>query len=89
MIAALLAAVGLYGVVSSAVRQRTAEIGLRIALGAEPGGVVRLVIRQGLTLGAVGIGIGLVASAVTHMVHNFCTGWFDKYYPSFLESSQN
>ncbi len=62
-IAALLAAVGLYGVVASAVRQRTAEIGLRIALGAEPGGVVRLVIGQGLTLGAVGIGIGLGASA--------------------------
>ena len=62
-IAALLAAVGLYGVVASAVRQRSAEIGLRIALGAERGGVVRLVIWQGLTLGAVGIGIGLVASA--------------------------
>ena len=62
-IAALLAAVGLYGVVASAVRQRTSEIGLRIALGAEPGGVIRLVIGQGLTLSAVGIGIGFVASA--------------------------
>ena len=62
-IAALLAAIGLYGVVASAVRQRTAEIGLRIALGAKPSGVVKLVIVQGLTLCAVGIGIGLVASA--------------------------
>lgn len=64
MIAVLLAAVGLYGVVASAVRQRTAEIGLRIAFGAEPSGVVRLMIGQGLTLSAVGIGIGLVASAM-------------------------
>jgi predicted permease len=63
MVAAMLATVGLYGIVSSAVRQRTAEIGLRIALGAERGGVVRLVIGQGLTLSAAGIGIGLVASA--------------------------
>jgi putative ABC transport system permease protein len=62
-IAALLAAIGLYGVVASAVRQRTSEIGLRIALGAEPSGVVKLVIVQGLAIGAVGIGIGLVASA--------------------------
>jgi predicted permease len=62
-IAGLLAAIGLYGVVASAVRQRTSEIGLRIALGAEPSGVVKLVIVQGLTLGAIGIGIGLVASA--------------------------
>ena len=62
-IAALLAAIGLYGVVASTVRQRTSEIGLRIALGAKPSGVVKLVIVQGLTLGAVGIGIGLVASA--------------------------
>ncbi len=64
IIAALLAAVGLYGVVASAVRQRTAEIGLRIAFGAEPRSVVRLMIGQGLTLSAVGIGIGLGASAM-------------------------
>jgi putative ABC transport system permease protein len=63
MIAALLAAVGLYGVVSSAVRQRTAEIGLRIALGAEPAGIFRLVIGQGLGLSAAGIAIGFVAAA--------------------------
>ncbi len=74
-IAALLAAVGLYGVVSSAVRQRTAEIGLRIALGGEPNGVVRLVIRQGLTLSALGIGIGIVASAMlTHVMASMLVG---------------
>ncbi len=62
VIAALLAAVGLYGVVSSTVRQRTAEIGLRIAFGAEPSRVVRLVIAQGLTLGVIGIAIGLTGA---------------------------
>jgi predicted permease len=61
-VAALLAAIGLYGVVSSAVRQRTAEIGLRMALGAAPGGVFRLVIGRGLALSAAGIAIGLAAA---------------------------
>lgn len=62
VIAALLAAVGLYGVVSSSVRQRTFEIGLRIAFGAEPGRVVRLVTAQGLTFGVIGIAVGFVGS---------------------------
>ena len=61
-VAALLAGVGLYGVVSSAVRQRTAEIGLRMALGAGPRGVFRLVIGKGLALSAAGIAIGLAAA---------------------------
>lgn len=61
-IAAILSVIGLYGVVSSVVRQRTAEIGLRMAFGAEPRSVVRLMIGQGLILGTIGIGIGLSAS---------------------------
>jgi predicted permease len=61
-IAAVLASVGLYGVVSSGVRQRTAEIGLRMALGATPDGIFRLMIGQGLLLSAAGVAIGFAAS---------------------------
>ena len=53
-----LAAVGLYGVVSCSVRRRTHEIGIRMALGAQPGNVRAMVLRQGLTLTAIGLGIG-------------------------------
>lgn len=74
-VAALLAAVGLYGVVSSAVRQRTAEIGLRIALGAEPAGILRLIIRQGLRLSAAGIAIGFVtAVGLTRVMESMLVG---------------
>jgi putative ABC transport system permease protein len=55
----LLASVGLYGVVAFSVNQRRTELGLRIALGAEPGEVMRLVLRQGMVPVAVGIGAGL------------------------------
>jgi putative ABC transport system permease protein len=61
-IAALLAGVGLYGVLSTLVRQRTAEIGLRMALGAEPAGVFSLMIGYGLRLSAAGIAAGWVAA---------------------------
>src|ERR1019366_2932080 len=61
-IAVLLASVGLYGVLASVVRQRTAEIGVRMALGAAPASVFKLVVGHGLRLTAVGLAIGLLAA---------------------------
>jgi ABC-type antimicrobial peptide transport system permease subunit len=61
-IAALLAGVGLYGVLATSVRQRTAEIGVRMALGAAPSRIFRLMVGKGLYLSAIGIGVGLLAS---------------------------
>ncbi|HKU74669.1 MAG TPA: ABC transporter permease [Pyrinomonadaceae bacterium] len=63
-IAALLAGVGLYGVLATSVRQRTAEIGVRMALGAAPSRIFRLMVGKGLSLSAIGIVIGLVVSFV-------------------------
>ncbi len=60
--AMLLASVGLYGVVSHAVGQRTREIGVRMALGAESRQILKLVLRMGLTLTFAGIGIGAAAA---------------------------
>jgi len=62
VIAALLAGVGLYGVLATVVRQRTAEIGVRMALGAAPVNVFRLMIGHGLSLSVAGIGLGLIAA---------------------------
>jgi putative ABC transport system permease protein len=61
-IAALLAGVGLYGVLATSVRQRTAEIGVRMALGAAPSRIFRLMVGKGLYLSVVGIAIGLVGA---------------------------
>jgi predicted permease len=62
VIAALLAAVGLYGVLSTVVRQRTAEIGVRMALGAEPAKIFKLVVGHGLALSAFGVVVGIIAA---------------------------
>ena len=64
-----LAAIGLYGVMAYVVSHRTKEIGIRLALGAKPGTVVMAVLRQGMTLTAVGIAIGiLIGSGITTVV---------------------
>jgi predicted permease len=62
VIAAMLAGVGLYGVLATVVRQRTSEIGVRMALGAQPGRIFQLVVGQGLWLAGIGIAAGLLAA---------------------------
>jgi putative ABC transport system permease protein len=75
LIAGLLAAVGLYGVLSTAVRQRTAEIGVRMTLGAEPTRIFQLVVGHGFRLTVFGIAAGLVAAfALTRLMAAMLVG---------------
>jgi putative ABC transport system permease protein len=73
--ALFLAAIGIYGVMAYSVTQRTQEIGLRMALGAQPGQVIKLFLRQGLRLVAVGLALGFVGAwIVAHLLQSLLFG---------------
>jgi predicted permease len=70
-VAVLLAAIGIYGLMAYAVAQRTHEIGVRMALGAEPGDVLRMIVVEAMGLTGIGLLIGLVTSVLlTHYLQN-------------------
>jgi predicted permease len=84
LVALILAAIGIYGVTSYSVSQRTREIGIRMALGAQTKDVLKLIAKNGMTLTAIGIAIGLVASAlVTRLITSLLFGVTPTYTGTF------
>jgi putative ABC transport system permease protein len=74
-IAVVMAAVGVYGVVASLVSQRTREFGIRLALGAQPRDLVRLLVRGGVSLTAIGVGAGaMLGAALTQLLRSLTYG---------------
>jgi ABC-type antimicrobial peptide transport system permease subunit len=75
VLALVLAAIGIYGTISYSAKQRTNEIGVRLALGARPGDVFRLIVGQGLLLATFGIALGLMMSfALTRLIKGLLFG---------------
>ncbi len=77
VVALVLAAVGIYGLISYTTRQRSREIGVRLALGARPGDVQRMVVREGLVLGGAGVALGLLGA-----------GWLTRFLSGMLYGVQ-
>ena len=73
--ALILAAIGIYGLMAYSVQQRTQEMGIRMALGADRSKIRNLVVRQGMTLAIVGVVIGTGAAfGLTHLIASFLFG---------------